>query len=66
VKDAGIRETVVGDPMIDGVVDPVPTWPKLLRPQHCTELFVSTAHVVEPPAAIIVAASVNGTCTGFS
>ena len=43
---------------------PLPNCPVLLRPQHFRLLSDNTAHVVDPPAAIIVADAPSVTCTG--
>jgi hypothetical protein len=66
MNDSGMSKTVVGVPIVLDNTEPIPTCPKLLCPQHCTDLLVSTAHVVEPPAAIFVAEFAKVTCTGFS
>ena len=73
VAPTSIRATVneAGtDDVYTGVLTPVepdvplPSCPLLLRPQHCKLFSDSTAHVVKPPAAIMVAVPPNVTCTG--
>ena len=64
VNEAGTNEVYTGSVTpIDPDV-PLPSCPLLLRPQHCTLLSDNTAHVVKPPAAIMVALPPNVTCTG--
>ena len=55
VNQAGINDVYTG--VVTAAVPHVllPNCPLLLRPQHCNLLSDKTAHVVDPPAAIMVA-----------
>ena len=56
--------TTVGVACANVLAEPLPSCPRLLRPQQYTELLASTAHVELPPAATSVAVPANVTCTG--
>ena len=64
MNDAGTNDVYTG---VDTPVEPevpLPSCPLLLRPQHCKLLLDNTAHVVNPPAEIMVAVAPSVTCTG--
>ena len=54
MKDAGTNEVYTGVPF-DRDVAPFPICPELPFPQHFRLLSDRAAHVVEPPAATMVA-----------
>jgi hypothetical protein len=64
VNEAGTNDVYTG--VVTAVVPevPLPSCPLLLRPQHFRLLSDNTAHVVNPPAAIVVAVAPSVTCTG--
>ncbi len=57
-------DTVTGIGLATEFDVPFPNWPKLLRPQHFTELSIKKAQPPFPPIAIDVADTPRESCVG--
>jgi hypothetical protein len=58
-------DTVTGVGLATVFVVPLPSCPKLFRPQHFTELSAKTAQELKPPTAMATALEASTTWVGL-